>query len=423
MPFSHQMGFIVFRILIPALLLSIQVFLYYRTMQWLKSTFPNDRWRTRFASGVFGVMTLALLFVVVLRPRVSEFPTWFLYAGLYPFYIWHGATLFIGLVMMVLWLLRLPLTLGRVLLQRIPPARVRLESVKHHPRYHSFDASRRVFLRRSMYGLTALSFGGTAYGMFVGKRDCEITNVTFPIRNLDPAFHGFTIALVSDIHSSYSMLRDDMEAYVRAVNDLKCDLVVVTGDFVNSLTEEVYPFAEAFSNLKAPFGVYGVMGNHDFFASEPEVVAREVDACGVRLLRNDSVLIKNNRAAFYLAGVDDVGRAQRAKEMFTLALASAQPNIPKILLVHRPYFLQQAAEAGADLVLSGHTHGGQVVLGSFGNVVIAPASLASRYVWGTYRSGGTQMYVNRGIGTVGLPLRINCPPEITRITLVSQALK
>jgi uncharacterized protein len=91
--------------------------------------------------------------------------------------------------------------------------------------------------------------------------------------------------------------------------------------------------------------------------------------------------------------------------------------IPRILLCHRPYYLKTASEKNIDLVLSGHTHGGQVVFGRFGDVVIAPSRLASRYVAGKYRMGNTHMYVSRGIGTVGLPIRINCPPEITMITL------
>jgi hypothetical protein len=100
------------------------------------------------------------------------------------------------------------------------------------------------------------------------------------------------------------------------------------------------------------------------------------------------------------------------------AVGYAPLDIPRVLLCHRPYFLQQAARRKIDLVLSGHTHGGQLVFGRWGETVIAPASLASRYVWGKYRIGNTHMYVSRGIGTVGIPIRINCPPEVTKITLV-----
>lgn len=423
MPFSHEIGFIVFRIVIPAVLFGIQLLLFLRTRRWLNETFPHDRWKLRIAATLFAIMNLALLYVALVRPRVSEFSPWLLYLAAYPFFLWHGATLFIGLFLVASSLIKLPFTVVGLGLRLIPAANKRVQQLKSDERFQRFDAGRRAFLRRGMYGLTALSFGGSAYGMLVGKRNYEITEVTFPLRNLHPSLNGFSIALVSDIHSSYNMLKEEMEEYARIVNSLACDMILVTGDFVNSMTEEVYPFAEAFSVLKAPYGVYGVMGNHDFFARDPELVAKEVDACGIKLLRNDKVIVSKDGGSFYLLGVDDVGNPMRAAEKFTVALGSAPLNIPKLLMVHRPYYLRQAAEKKIDLVLSGHTHGGQVVLANFGNVVIAPASLASKYVWGKYTMGETQMYVNRGIGTVGLPIRINCPPEITRITLVPQADK
>jgi len=187
---------------------------------------------------------------------------------------------------------------------------------------------------------------------------------------------------------------------------------------VNSQVSEVYPFAESFSNLRASHGVYGVMGNHDFYNHDPELVAREVDECGITLLRDDKTIVEKDGGQFYLIGVDDVGRANNAMVRMDEAIGYAPLKIPRILLCHRPYYLPQAAARKIDLVLSGHTHGGQVVLGRFGDVVLAPASLASHYIAGKYSFGTTNMYVSRGVGTVGLPIRLNCPPEITKITLV-----
>jgi len=314
-------------------------------------------------------------------------------------------------------IVKLPFKLFGGTLRLIPPARQKIKALETTPQYQKFDASRRVFVRRGMYALTAASFGGSAYGMLVGRSLHEVIETTFRINNLSPELDGFTIALMSDIHSSMHMMKPEMDQYANVVNSLQCDLILVTGDFVNSQTEEVYPLAEAFSNLSAAHGVYGVMGNHDFFTPKPELVAKEVDACGIKLLRNDHVTISKNGASLYLAGVDDVGTPPRAQAAISTALANTPLSIPRLLMVHRPYFLQQASDQNVDLVFSGHTHGGQVVLANFGKVVIAPASLASRYVWGKYSIGKTQMYVNRGIGTVGLPIRLNCPPEITKITL------
>ena len=268
-----------------------------------------------------------------------------------------------------------------------------------------------------MYVLTAVSFAGTAYGLIHEKTSQDLTSATFEIPNLHEALDGFTIGLISDIHSSIFMTKREMDAYVQLLNSLHTDLIVIPGDFVNSLTEEVYPFAEAFSNLKAPHGIFGVMGNHDFFAPRPDIVAREVDGCGVRMLRNDRAIIERNGGTFLLIGIDDTGRAMSAAEKMDTALGSFSHDIPRVLLCHRPYYLQQAADRNIDLVLSGHTHGGQIVLGQIGDIRIAPASLASKYVWGRYKIANTHMYISRGIGTVGLPIRINCPPEITSIVL------
>jgi predicted MPP superfamily phosphohydrolase len=268
-----------------------------------------------------------------------------------------------------------------------------------------------------MYGLTAVSFAGTAYGMFLGKNDCEINETEFFFPHLPEEFNGFTIALASDVHSSIFMTKEEMDVYAQMVNSLNADLVVVPGDFVTANVMEVYPFTEAFSILKAPHGVYGVLGNHDFYAGA-DLVAKEVDDCGIKMLRDDHIMVERNGKTICLIGVDDVGFSNGAAIKLDTALGKVPSNdLLKILLCHRPYYLRQAAAKNVDLVLSGHTHGGQVVFGRFGDVVIAPSRLASKYVWGRYREGNTHMYVSRGIGTVGLPVRINCPPEITKITL------
>lgn len=391
--------------------------LFFRVHRWAREAFPARRKLFLIAAVVFGVFNAALIFTAIVRPRLVDFPDWFLYAGVYPFFFWHGATFFVGLVLAALSIVKLPVSSLMWISRRVPASRRQLEALRENDTFQRFDATRRTFLRRGVYGLTGVSFGGTAYGMLYGKTAHEITQAEFSIRDLPTQLDGLTIVLASDIHSSVFMTKADMDEYVKAMNGVGADLAVVVGDFVNSMTDEVYPFAEAFSELSAPLGVYGVMGNHDFFAPRPELVAKEIDACGVKLLRNDLTVIEKDGGKLYLGGIDDVGRPSTASEKMDIAFRSGSLPIPRLLLCHRPYFLTQAAEKKIDLVLSGHTHGGQVVLGRFGETVIAPASLASRYVWGKYRVADTDMYVSRGIGTVGLPIRVNCPPEITKITL------
>ena len=407
-----------FRILILLIILPLQYVLFSRARRWLKDRHPQNRWQKRALTILFLVFNGALVLVTILRPRLLDPPSWFLFGCVYPFYIWHSSTFLIGLVVAASALAKLPFVVGFWISRRFSFFRRKVEKLRAQESFQRFNASRRVFLRRGMYGLTATSFAGTSYGLLSSRMAHEATSAEFPIPNLHPQLNGLSIALVSDIHSSVFMTKNDMDAYVRGVNDLRADLIVVTGDFVNGLTEEVYPFAESFSNLKAPLGVYGVMGNHDFYAPDPDIVAREVDGCGVKLLRNDKVVIQKGDGKIYLIGIDDVGNPERAAHKMNIATGPTIPlDIPRILLCHRPYFIQQAAEKRMDLVLSGHTHGGQIVFGQFGNILMTPAALTSPYVWGKYRVADTHMYVSRGIGTVGIPVRINCPPEITKILL------
>jgi uncharacterized protein len=408
---------LIFWIAIPALLLSFQWVVYRRAARWLKVKYPGARWALLTLRGSFLLFNTVTVYLALVRPRFTELPDWFVYAAVYPYFLWQGSTFMIALVVMAGALIKTPFTAALAIAKRIPPLRRRIEKVEGNDTYRKFDSSRRVFLTRAMYGVTAASFGGNAYGMLVEKSSCELNEATFRIPNLPSQLSGFTMTLLSDIHSSLYMTRRDMEEYVSLANGLKSDMIVVPGDFVNSQVDEVYPFAEAFSALKAPLGVYGVMGNHDFYAQDPERVARVVDDCGVKLLRNDKITISIDGGSFYLIGVDDVGRAEHESIKLETAIGQAPGDIPRILLCHRPYYLGQAAAHNIDLVLSGHTHGGQVVFGKFAGITFAPAAIASPYIWGKYRSGKTDMYVSRGIGTVGLPVRFNCPPEITRIIL------
>src|SRR5262249_5781806 len=157
---------------------------------------------------------------------------------------------------------------------------------------------------RGMTVLAGAAFSGSAVGA-LGKDRFEVTNLEVPIPDLPPELSGFSIALASDIHSSVFMTRETMDRYVSALNEMKAECVAVTGDFVNSMVDEVYPFAEAFSRLRAPQGVYGVLGNHDYYTRDVDAVAREVVDCGIRLLLNERITIQRGNARLHLLGVDD----------------------------------------------------------------------------------------------------------------------
>lgn len=246
---------------------------------------------------------------------------------------------------------------------------------------------------------------------------CEVNEREVRIKGLPQVLSGFAVGLVTDVHSSMYMQKQEMDEYVHRMNGMGVDLFLVGGDLVDTRLEEVYPFAEAFSRLTAPLGVYGVLGNRDHYTRQPDLIARIATEAGMRMLRNESVSIRKNGSSFRLAGVDDADAHPAAGENMDVALQSGESRQPTLLLCHRPNFLREAATRNVDLMLSGHTHGGQVVFGRIGRRTISPRHMRAPYVSGMYQKDQTQMYVSRGIGTAGLPIRINCPPELTRIVL------
>jgi predicted MPP superfamily phosphohydrolase len=274
--------------------------------------------------------------------------------------------------------------------------------------------TRREFMRLGALGLTSVAFLGAARPE--DDDIYEIVEQTVKIKNLPQEFDGFSIGMVSDVHSGKFMSKEDMADYVTAVNAMKTDTIMMPGDFVTSKIEEVYPFVETFALLKAPYGVYACLGNHDYYAGA-DTVSKEVVDCGISLLRDEAVTIKKGSAAITVAGVEDVGWNKEPRKNLERALKQRPNGSTAILLCHKPYYLDLAAEHYIDLMLSGHTHGGQFVLSRIGGLVIAPATLFSKYVAGLYKKEGSQLYVTRGIGTIVVPFRFNCPPEITKIIL------
>ena len=291
--------------------------------------------------------------------------------------------------------------------------------------------TRRAFLHTGILGLSGLALTSSSFGI-MGRNDVEITYRTFNIPNLPRAWHGKTITFLSDIHSGPFMGLDELRNVVRIVNSLKSDIVVIPGDFVTSHVDEMPAFIEAMSELKAPHGVFGCTGNHDYYAGV-DAVSRSVEQIDFRMLRNENTRLEIDGEPLFLIGVDD-GDAHGIKDYVegkrAVHIESSFAGIPShaasILLCHKPYLFEEFAKTNVGLMLAGHTHGGQIVLARFGRSVLALSSLASQYVEGVYlpeeSKSNMQMYVSRGIGVVGLPIRINCRPEITKITLSSQVV-
>ena len=231
--------------------------------------------------------------------------------------------------------------------------------------------------------------------------------------------NGFTIALLSDFHYDPYFSTHPLHATVPLVNDLRPDLIVFTGDFVSvPLIEDdekgalaAEPCARLLSQMKARHGMWAVLGNHDVY-TDPEHVTRALDAEGIHTLANESVAIERDGARVWLAGVNDV--LSRTADL-SQTLHGVPEGEATVLLAHEPDFADVTTKYPVDLQLSGHSHGGQVRIPLLPPLYLP--ELAKKYISGTYRIGGLTVYTNAGIGTVGVPVRFNCPPEITLLTL------
>jgi uncharacterized protein len=280
---------------------------------------------------------------------------------------------------------------------------------------HAFDFSRRRFLRAALAGAAAMPFAVSAYGAVAARFRKTVERVVVPIAGLPPQLDGLTIAQLSDIHSGIFMSESQMREYVEIANELKPDIVALTGDFVATSNNQAPAFLRAISALRARYGVYGCLGNHDHFTNSEEAMARGFKDAGFRLLRNQNDLIEIEGARLNIIGVDYI-----SSRFGTRSFGEAVTGIPldgtTILLMHSPKLFPEAAKAGIHLPLSGHTHGGQITL-RFGDFILTPVRFDTMFIAGLFKINNSHLYVNRGLGTTGPPIRINAPPEITHITL------
>jgi len=240
----------------------------------------------------------------------------------------------------------------------------------------------------------------------------EVTQTDIWLRRLSPVHDGLKIVQLTDLHHSLFTPREEIQHAVQVTNRLHPDLVALTGDYVTLSRDFIWPVAEALSKLRARLGVFAVLGNHDFQV-DPEEVAEALRAQGIRVLRNAHWPLRSRSSTLWMVGVDDLW--WQADDL-AAALHGVPARDPKVLLCHNPLGIREASEHNVDLVLSGHTHGGQVRLPVVGSVY-GRSRLGEKFVDGWNRLKSTQIYVSRGIGKVLVPLRVGCPPEIACLRL------
>jgi uncharacterized protein len=279
-----------------------------------------------------------------------------------------------------------------------------------------FPTTRRTFLL-SLAAAGAIAAAGD--GTLLEPNQPRIVRQNFSFPRWPERLNGFKVALLSDFHYDPEFSVHPLRAAIPMVNHLRPDLIVLTGDFVSvpwvgdarKAAFAAAPCARLLRQMSAPQGLWAVLGNHDQ-DTDPDEVTRALEAENIRVLANQSGAIERGGARIWLAGINDVFSATADVPGSLRGIPVAEPVI---MLAHEPDYADVVSRFPVDLQLSGHSHGGQVRL-PFLPPLYLPA-LARKYVRGAYKVGSLTLYTNAGLGTVGVPVRLNCPPEITLITL------
>ncbi len=314
------------------------------------------------------------------------------------------------------------------------------------------DPGRRYFFRAATAAAGAAPFLGAVYGYAAERLNYQVRREEIPISNLNPALDGLSIVQISDIHLSGYMPRAQVRRAVDMANELGAHLAVVTGDFITSASDSLQDCIEEIRQLRAPLGTWGCNGNHEIYARVEDLAQSLFAQVGMKLLRGENAQLTFNGAQFNLIGVDyqrERTSAGHKKQTLTDVEQLVRRDMPNILLSHNPNSFPRAAELGIELSLAGHTHGGQIQVEILDHR-LSPARFITDYIAGLYQRplfapsvdtpryssadgysetprisqsaavanpGMASLYVNRGLGTVGAPVRIGVPPEITLIVL------
>ena len=273
----------------------------------------------------------------------------------------------------------------------------------------------RLWIEPSAQATLYLSLFVTVAGLIIARRRPGVVEIKIPVVDLPHALHGFSIAQISDVHVGPTIKRGFVEGIVRRVNELKADMIAVTGDLVDGSVQQLSAHTAPLAGLTARHGAYFVTGNHEYYSGE-RAWTEEIRRLGLRVLKNEHVVLQHDGASLILAGVTDYSAhhfdpAQRSDPAAALHGAPMDAGA-KVLLAHQPSSAMAAANAGFDVQISGHTHGGQFWPWNLFIHFFQPFSS------GLHRLKNLWIYVNRGTGYWGPPNRFGVPSEITRIRLV-----
>ena len=278
---------------------------------------------------------------------------------------------------------------------------------------HSYPTSRRRFLKRGILGLGGAMVGGMGYGMLEASW-LRLRRTTISVPRLPTAFDGLKCALLSDVHHGPFTSLDFIDHAVGLANSLNPDVVLLTGDFVLVDRSYIAPCMDVLGRLRAPGGVFGVLGNHDHWEGRDES-KHALALNDITELDNTGVWLRKDGQRLRIAGVDDLWEG---RPNLRAALGDTDESEAAILMSHNPDFVEGIRDSRVGLVVSGHTHGGQVVFPVAGALRV-PSRHGQKYLEGLVKTDHTQVFVTCGVGTTGPPVRFLCRPEVVELTLVS----
>jgi predicted MPP superfamily phosphohydrolase len=393
--------YLAFFAILGVLSVGTHIYLYRRLF---RDTSGHPGWRK---AGVYAMAALCLL-MLGSRALAYVLPESLVFALATVGWAWMGAAIYLLLALFVLGGLGSVLHLTR---------RFRAPAPAQAPAVPSpVSQERRQLLARATAGGALLATGGMmGYGTWRAFSPPVINRLAVRLPGLPKALDGFTLVQISDIHVGPLLRRRFMDAMVAQCNALKPDLMCITGDLVDGSVKDLGPSVAALTNLRSRYGSYFVTGNHEYYSGDEEWAAA-LERMGITVLRNRHVSIGEKGASFDLAGVDDWGAVRSGSlRHYDLdqALAGRDEERASVLMAHQPANWREAAKAGIGLQLSGHTHGGQFF----------PFTLVISALWehaaGHFEENGRHLYVSRGTGFWGPPVRIAAPPEIVQVTLLS----
>jgi uncharacterized protein len=383
------------------------------SVRWLAALGTTDTARRRlkrigWALWILFNLPYAYFLTMGLGTHGSTHQAWHLWF-LYPYFAWMVTSLFLTAILLVKSLVTAPYHIVRWWQRR---------SGKHQA-----DLARREFLAGAATALPATLLLTSGYGILRAQSDFDWFEPALKLRDWPAELEGLRILQISDLHVGNFLPGDKLAEHIEVINRKPCDIMVITGDIINNNMAWFPECMEALAKLKQPrYGAYVCIGNHDYYAGDPDGVLDGMRRLGMIVLRGEHVEVPIGNSRLTVAGIDYPVWGRHGQEggqlpsLVDTALVGARPENPTILLAHHPHAFDRAAERGVQLTLSGHTHGGQFAFTPPGGRTVSLGDLMFKYVAGPYEKNGSLLYVNRGLGN-WFPMRLGAPPEVTLLTV------